>query len=163
MCQTVGLWHTFTRPSLAVLARKLYPNPNQSLLRSSFEVEATCFKFANVSDRLWGWTRFLRASGASEQRSQFPSYTCNLYCLAYISCYYLILSAISDITLHFTIGNSTIYVKLLINWKVLSVGNRIKPSGSSGWCEYFNVPMCQTVGLWHTFTRPPLAVLARKL
>ena len=36
-------------------------------------------------------------------------------------------------------GNSTIYVKPLINWKLLWVGNRIKTSGSSGWCEYFNV------------------------
>ena len=55
-----------------------------------------------MSDRLWGWTRFLRASGACEQRLQFPSYTYTIYCLAYISYYYLILSAISDITLHFT-------------------------------------------------------------
>ena len=47
-------------------------------------------------------TRFPRASGASEQRSQFPSYTYTLYCLAYISWYYLILSAISNITLHCT-------------------------------------------------------------
>ena len=44
-------------------------------------------------------------------------------------------------------GNSAIYVKLFINCKILSVGNSIKTSGSSGWCEYFNVPMCQTVGL----------------
>ena len=65
-------------------------------------MEATYFKFGNVSYRLWGWTRFPRASGASEQRSQLPSYTYTLYCLAYISWYYLILSAISDITLHCT-------------------------------------------------------------
>ena len=44
-------------------------------------------------------------------------------------------------------GNITIYVKLLINCLLLSVGNSIKTSGSSGWCEYNNVPMCQTVGL----------------
>ena len=44
-------------------------------------------------------------------------------------------------------GDITIYVKLFINCKLLSVGNSIKTSGSSGWCEYFNVPMCQTVGL----------------
>ena len=44
-------------------------------------------------------------------------------------------------------GNSTIYVKLFRNCKHLSVGNRINTSGSSGWCEYFNVRMCQTVGL----------------
>ena len=44
-------------------------------------------------------------------------------------------------------GNSTIYVKLFMNCKHLSVGNRIKTSGSSGWCEYFNVCMCQTFGL----------------
>ena len=56
-----------------------------------------------MSDRLWGWTRFLRASGASEQRSQFPSYTYTICCLAYISSYYLILWAISDLTLHCTI------------------------------------------------------------
>ena len=138
---------------------------SQSLLRSSFYMEATCFKFGNVSDRLWGWTRSLRASGASEQRSQFPSYTYTLYCLAYISCYYLTFSAISDITLHFTMcyWNSAIYVKLFTNCKLLSVGNSIKTSGSSGWCDYFTVPMCQSVGLWLTFTRPSLAVLTRKL
>ena len=60
-------------------------------------------------------------------------------------------------------GNSIIYVKLLINCKHLSVGTRINTSGASGWCEYFNIPMCQTVGLWHTFTRPSLAALPRKL
>ena len=60
-------------------------------------------------------------------------------------------------------GNSTIYMKPFINWKLLSVGNRIKTSGPSGWCEFFNVPMCQTFGLWHTFTRPSHAALARKL
>ena len=43
--------------------------------------------------------------------------------------------------------NITIYVKLLIKCKLLSVGNAIKTSDSSGWCEYFNVPKCQTVGL----------------
>ena len=32
-------------------------------------------------------------------------------------------------------GNSSIYVKLLINSKLLSVVNRKKTSGSSGWCE----------------------------
>ena len=79
---------------------KTIAQQNQSLLRSLFHKEATYLKFANVSDRLWGWTRFLRVSGASEQRSQFPSYIYALYCLAYISCYYLILSAISDMTLH---------------------------------------------------------------
>ena len=52
-------------------------------------------------------------------------------------------------TSHCTVvcGNSTAYVKLFINCKHLSVGNRIITSGSSGWCEYFNVRMCQTVGL----------------
>ena len=134
---------------------------NQSLLRSLFDMVATYFAFANVSDRLWGWTRFLQASGASEQRSQFPSYRYTLYYLAYNSCYYLILSDISDITVR--CGNSTTYVKLFINCIHLSVGNRIKTSGSSGWCEYFNVPMCQTVGLWHTSPRTSLVVLARKL
>ena len=59
-------------------------------------------------------------------------------------------------------GNITIYVKLLINCKLLSVGNSLNTSGASGWCEYFNGLMCQTVGLWHTFTRRPLAALARK-
>ena len=44
-------------------------------------------------------------------------------------------------------GESTIYVKLFINCKHLSVGNRIKTSRSSVWCEYLNVHMCQTVGL----------------
>ena len=44
-------------------------------------------------------------------------------------------------------GNSTIYEKLFINCKHLSVRNRIKTFGSSSWCEYFNVRMCQTVGL----------------
>ena len=69
------------------------------------------------------------------------------------------------LTSHCTLlcGNSAIYVKLLINCKHLSVGNRIKTSGSSGWCGYFNVPMCQTVGLRHTFPHTSLAVLARKL
>ena len=43
--------------------------------------------------------------------------------------------------------NITIYVKLLINCKLSSVRNSIKTSGSPGWYEYFNVPMCQTVGL----------------
>ena len=54
-------------------------------------------------------------------------------------------------------------MKLFINCKHLSVGNRINTSGSSGWCEYFNVRMCQTVGFWHTFTRISLAALAHKL
>ena len=76
---------------------------NQSILRSLLDMEVTCFKFANVSDRLWGWTRFLRASGASEQRSQFPTYTYASYCLPYISCYYLTLSAISDHMLQCTV------------------------------------------------------------
>ena len=125
---------------------------NQALLRSLFDMVATYFEFANVSDRLWCWTGFLRASGASEQRSQFLSYIYTLYCLAYNSCYYIILSDISDITVR--CGNSTTYVKLIINCIYLSVGNRIKTSGSSGWCEYLNVPMCQTVGLWHTSPRP---------
>ena len=51
-------------------------------------------------------------------------------------------------TSHCTVrcGNGTTYVKLFINCIHLSVGNRIKTSGSSGWCEYFNVRMCQTVG-----------------
>ena len=51
--------------------------------------------------------------------------------------------------LHCTVlcGISTIYVKLLINCKLFSVGSRIKTSGFSGWYEYFNVAMCQTVGL----------------
>ena len=44
-------------------------------------------------------------------------------------------------------GNNTIYEELLITYTLLSVGNSIKTSGSSGWCEYFNVSMCQTVGL----------------
>ena len=44
-------------------------------------------------------------------------------------------------------GNITIYIKLLVNCKHLSVRNSINTCGSSGWCEYFNVPMCQTVGL----------------
>ena len=60
---------------------------NQALLRSLFDNEATYFKFANVSDLLLGWTKFLRTSGASEQRLQFPCYTYTLYCLAYISCF----------------------------------------------------------------------------
>ena len=52
-------------------------------------------------------------------------------------------------TSHCTVlcGNSTIYVKQFTNCKHLSAGNRINTSGSSGWCEYFNVRMCQTVGL----------------
>ena len=54
-------------------------------------------------------------------------------------------------------------MKLLINCKLLSVGNSIKTTGFSGCCEYFNVRMCQTVGLWHTITRPTLVALARKL
>ena len=45
------------------------------------------------------------------------------------------------------LGNITIYIKLLVNCKHLSVRNSINSCGSSGWCEYFNVPMCQTVGL----------------
>ena len=44
-------------------------------------------------------------------------------------------------------GNITIYIKLLVNCKHLSVRNSINTCGSSGWCEYFNVSMCQTVGL----------------
>ena len=120
---------------------------NQSLLCSLSDKEATNFKFANVSDRLGGWTRFLRARGASDQRLQFPSYTYTLYYLVYISCYCLILSAISDHTLHSTMWKCYYLCKLLINCKLSSVRNSIKTSGSSGWCEYFNVPMCQTVGL----------------
>ena len=37
-------------------------------------------------------------------------------------------------------GNSTIYVKLLINWKLLSVGNRIKTSGTLGLVRIFQCP-----------------------
>ena len=81
---------------------KTIAQQNQSLLRSLFDKEAIYFKFANVSDRLWGWTRFLWASGASVQRLQFPSCTYTLYCHAYVSCYCLIFSAISDHTLHCT-------------------------------------------------------------
>ena len=44
-------------------------------------------------------------------------------------------------------GNITIYVKLLISYKLLSVGHSMKTTGSSGCCEYFNDPMCQTAGL----------------
>ena len=57
---------------------------------------------SNVKLNLFDKKGSTKASGASEQRSQFPSYTYTLYCHAYISCYYLILSAISDITLHCT-------------------------------------------------------------
>ena len=103
MCQTFGLWHTFPRPSITVLARKLLPNLKRIPLAVIIQSGATCFKFGNVSDRLWGWTRFLRASGECVQRSQFPSYTYTLYFLAYISCYNLILSAITDLMLHCTI------------------------------------------------------------
>ena len=102
MCQTVGLWHTFTRLSLAVLARKLWPVLKQIPLAFIIRYGAAYFKFGNVSDRLWGWTILLQASGASEQRSQFPSNTYTFYCFAYISCYNLILSDISDTTLQFT-------------------------------------------------------------
>ena len=45
------------------------------------------------------------------------------------------------------VEKSTIYVRLFINCKPLSVGNMIKTSGSSGCCEYLDVPMCQNVGL----------------
>ena len=73
-----------------------------SFLRSLCYKDATYFKFANVSDRLCGWTRFLRASGPSEQRLQYPCYTYSVYCLAYISSYHQVLTAISDLTLHCT-------------------------------------------------------------
>ena len=43
--------------------------------------------------------------------------------------------------------NITIYVKLLVNSKLLSERNSINTCGSSGWCENFNVPRCQAVGL----------------
>ena len=43
--------------------------------------------------------------------------------------------------------NITIYVKPLINCKLSSVRSSIKTCGSSRRCEYFNVPMFQTVGL----------------
>ena len=56
-----------------------------------------------------------------------------------------------------------ICVKLLITRKLFSVGNSIKAFDFSCWCEYFNVPMCQTIGLCHTFTRCSRAALARKL
>ena len=51
--------------------------------------------------------------------------------------------------LHCTVlcGNITIHVKLLINCKLLSVGNSKKTTGSSVCCEYFDVLMCQSVGL----------------
>ena len=136
---------------------------NRSLLRPLLDKEKTYFKFANVSGRLWGWTRFLRASGASDQQFQFQSYKYTLYCLAYISSYSLIFQRFWTSRGTILCGNITIYVKHLINCKLLSVGNSIKTTGFSGWCEYFNVPMCHTVRLWHTFTRPSLAALARKL
>ena len=132
---------------------------NPSLLRSLSEKEATNFKFVNVSDRVWGCTRFLRTSN---------DYNFQAIHISYIVLH--IFPIITSICQRFRTsrctllcGNITIYVKLLINCKHFSVGNSIKPSDSSGWCEYFNVPMCQTVGSWHTITRPALAALARKL
>ena len=136
---------------------------NQSLLRMLFDKDTTYFKFANDSDRLWGWTRFLRASGASEQRLQYPSYTYTIYCLPYISCYYLTSPAISDHTLHCTVWKYYYLCKTIDRLDTFTNRQFDKDFGSSGCHEYFNVPMCQTVGLWHSCTRPSLAVLARKL
>ena len=53
-------------------------------------------------------------------------------------------------------------VKLLITCKLCSVSNSIKASGSSGWCKYFYVHTCESIGLCRTFTHCTLAALARK-
>ena len=126
-------------------------------------MEVNYFKSENVPLRLWGWTRFLRSSGAREQRLQFPSYTYTLYCLPYISCYYLTLPAISDHTLHCTVWKYYYLRKTIDRLDTFISRQFDKDFGSTGCHEYFNVPMCQTVGLWHTCTHPSLAALARKL
>ena len=56
----------------------------------------------------------------------------------------------------------TLCVKQLITCKLCSVSNSIKASGSSGWCKYFYVPTCQSIGLRRTFRHCSLAALARK-
>ena len=163
MWQTVGLWHTSPRPSLTCSLESYSLTENKSLLRSLFDMVATYFEFANVSDRLWGWTRFYeRAERASNghnfQAIHIPYIALHIFRVITYFCQ-------PFRTSHCTVrcGNSTAYVKLSINCIHLSVGNRIKTSRSSGWCEYLNVPMCQTVGLWHTSPRPSLDVRARKL
>ena len=62
-----------------------------------------------------------------------------LYIYLILPCIYFLLlpKFVSDFGLHVALY----YVKLL------SVRSSIETSGSSGWCKYFNVPMCQTVGL----------------
>ena len=121
-----------------------------------------------MSDRLWGWTRFLRARGASEQRSQFPSYTTYTtytyasYCLPYISCYYPIFP-ISDITLRCTIRKYYYLCETIDKLYTFIRRQFDNDFGFSGCCEYYNVPMYQTVGLWRTFTRHSLTALAREL
>ena len=126
-------------------------------------MEVTYFKFENVLGRLWGWTRFLRARGASEQRLQFPSYTNTLYCLPYISCYYLTLSAISDHTLHCTVWKYYYSCKTIDRLDTFISRQIDKYFRLLRLVRIFQCPMCQTVGLWQTFTRTSLAALARKL
>ena len=74
-----------------------------------------------------------------------------LYIYLLLSCIYFVLlpNFVRHFGHHFALYyvEIVIYVKLFINSKHLSGGNRIKTSGSSGWLEYFNVRMCQTVGL----------------
>ena len=126
-------------------------------------MEATCYKFVNVPSRLWGWTRFLRASGASEQRLQFPTYTYASYCLPYISCCYAILSAISDITLHCTMWRYYCLCETIDKLQTFVSRQFDKYFRLFGLPRILQCPMCQTVGLWQTFTRTLLAALARKL
>ena len=75
----------------------------------------------------------------SEQGLQFPSYTYNLYYLAYISSYYLILWEISDLTLHCTKWKYY-YLCETIDKLYTFVSRRFdKDFGSSGCHEYYNV------------------------
>ena len=110
-------------------------------------MEATYFKFGNVSDRCEvGLDFYERAERASNdhnfQAIHIPYIALRIFPVITLICQRFQTSRCTVLC-----ENITISVKLLINCKLLSVRNSIKTCGSSSWCEYFNVPMCQTVGL----------------
>ena len=88
------------------------------------------------------------SSGRSERATITIS---KLYIYLILPCiiFQLFPNFVSDVGPHVALFYVEIFlfIKLLINCLLLSVGNSIKTSGSSGWCEYNNVTMRQTVGL----------------
>ena len=164
MCQTVGLWHISPRPSLAVLARKLLPNLKPIPLALVIRHGGDLFQ---IWERVGSDVRLVLNFYERAERAS-SDYNFQAIHTPYIALH--IFPVIAWLWQRFRTtrctvlcGNITIYVKLLVNCKLLSVRNSINTCGSWGCCDFFNVPMCQAVGLWHTFTRPSLAALARKL